>query len=230
MGEAVERLYDQNLGHQHEPATNDTFNEVSRLQWKLSRWQDSLPPYLRILTTDNSLTDSLRSSPLEIARFCVLLSLHYHGTRIFVLRPILRPLLDQQTTSSVVNKHQSTWLLSSSASLLEDILNTSRDVLYISRDILTVAQNDKNLMGAWWFSCFFSMDLFLFCCLSSAQQLETIKNGETNHSNLQRLMPPSQFSVFLASREILRTVQCSATGRRPICDLYLTWQPRYCLD
>ena len=154
MGEAVDRLYDQNLGFRTRLPMNEALDQISRLCWKLAQWQDNLPSCLKIITSRDTLDDV----PLTLGttKFRVLLSLRYLGTRVLVLRPSLSQFLDLPGMTAS-NEHQSEWLRNSGAGLLADLVRTCSDVLQISKNILAGSRNDQNLLGAWWFSCYYSM-------------------------------------------------------------------------
>jgi len=71
------------------------------------------------------------------------------------LRPVLGQLLDLPGRT-VSNEHQSKWLLTCGAVLLADLAHTCSDVLHINNNILAASRNEQNLLGAWWFSCYYS--------------------------------------------------------------------------
>lgn len=149
----MDRLYDQNLGPGSLAPMNEALDQISRLRWKLAQWQDNLPACLKIITSQDTADDV--PPTLETTRFRVLLSLRFLGTKILVLRPVLSQYLDLPGTTTS-NEEQSKWLCSSGAVLLADLVRTCSDILHISRNILTASRNDLNLLGAWWFSCYYS--------------------------------------------------------------------------
>ena len=154
MGGALDRLYDSNLGLCTRLPMGESLNQISKLRWELAQWQDNLPSCLRIVTSQDTLDDV----PLTIGttRLRVLLSLRFLGARILILRPVLGQYLDLpgMTASS---EHQSEWLRNLGAILLVDLVRTCGDILQISKNILAGSRNDQNLLGAWWFSCYYSM-------------------------------------------------------------------------
>lgn len=150
----MDRLYDQNLGFRPSLPMSEALGQISQLCWQLAQWQDNLPTCLKIITSRDTVDDV--SPSIENVRLRVLLSLRYLGTRILVLRPVLNQFLDLPGTTAS-NEHQSQWLRNSGAVLLADMVRTCNDVLHISKNIILAAsQNDQNLLGAWWFSCFYS--------------------------------------------------------------------------
>lgn len=153
MGDAVDRLYDQNLGFRTCLPMSEALDQISSLCWKLAQWQDDLPSSLKIITSRDTL-DNVHLT-LGTTRLRVLLSLRYLGARVLILRPALGLFLDLSTLAAS-NEHQSEWLRHSGAVLLVDLVRTCNDVLQISRSILVGSQNDQNLLGAWWFSCYYS--------------------------------------------------------------------------
>lgn len=149
----MEKLYEQNLGFRPHAPMSETVDQVSRLCWKLAQWQDNLPARLKIITSKDPPDDTPRT--LETTRLRILLSLRFLGTKILVLRPILSQFLDLAGTTAA-NENQARWFCSSGAVLLMDLVNTCRDVLHISRSILAASRNDQNILGAWWFSSYYS--------------------------------------------------------------------------
>lgn len=153
IGDAVERLYDQNLGFRPARPASEVLGQIQQLCWQLAKWQDNLPACLKVIATRDTV-DTLPPT-LETTRLRVLLSLRYLGTRILVLRPVLHQFLDLAGTTTS-NEHQSKWLQSSGAALLADIVRTCSDILHISKNILAASRNNQNILGAWWFSCYYS--------------------------------------------------------------------------
>lgn len=157
MGDALDRLYDQNLGFPSTPQTSDVLDQISRLCWKLAQWQDTIPLDLRTIDPDMETLDDV---PLTAGttRLRVLLSLRYLGARVLILRPVLGQFLAlrQGVAATASNKHQAEWLWSSGVTYLADLVRTCRTVFQISKSILVGSRNDQNLLGAWWFSCYYS--------------------------------------------------------------------------
>ncbi|SPO07004.1 uncharacterized protein DNG_09698 [Cephalotrichum gorgonifer] len=167
IGDVVEKLYDQNLGTRSQAPMSKTVDEISQLCWRLAQWQDNLPARLKIITSREA-PDDAAPRTLETTRLRVLLSLRFLGARILVLRPILTQFLDLPG-SSTANEAQGRWLCSCGAVLLADLVNTCRDVLHISTSILAASRNDQNLLGAWWFSCYYRVLLVKRIPLFSAE-------------------------------------------------------------
>ncbi|CAI7590840.1 unnamed protein product [Penicillium discolor] len=129
MGDALERLYDQNLGFRTRLPMSETLNQISKLRWELAQWQDNLPPSLQIITSPEVVDDV----PLTAGtmRLRVLLSLRFLGARILILRPVLSQFLDLPGTTAS-NEHQAEWLRNSGAVLLADLVRTCGDILQIT--------------------------------------------------------------------------------------------------
>lgn len=163
MGDALDQLYGQNLGFRNHLPMSETLDRIFGLCWKLAHWQDTLPPALQIINTSK---EAVSDVPLTVgtARFRVLLSLRYLGAKILIIRPILRKFLDMGSKAVVSHEHRSEWLVNSGAGLLAELVRTCRSVLKISKSILLGSKSDQNLLGAWWFSCFYSQSIPV-CCL-----------------------------------------------------------------
>lgn len=157
---------------------NETVAQISRFCWKLAQWQDSLPVHLKIITSRETANVSPRT--LETIRFRILLSLRFLGTKILVLRPVLSQFLDL-TSTTAANEQQSKWFCSSGAVLLANLVSTCRDVLHISKSILIASRNDQNILGAWWFSCYYSMNVPLSKPLLSKVYLANTMKHSIRH-------------------------------------------------
>ncbi|CAG8942836.1 unnamed protein product [Penicillium salamii] len=155
MGDTVECLYDQNLGLRTRLPMSESLNQISKLRCELAQWQDNLPSCLQIVTSQDTLDDV----PLTVGttRLRVLLSLRFLGARILILRPILSQYLDLPGTTAS-NEHQTEWLRSSGAVPLADLVRTCADILQTSKNIMAGSRNDQNLLGAWWFSCYYTFN------------------------------------------------------------------------
>ncbi|KAJ5421175.1 hypothetical protein N7465_003694 [Penicillium sp. CMV-2018d] len=129
MGDALERLYDQNLGLRTRLPMSESLNQISKLRWELAQWQDNLPPSLQIITSQEAVDDV----PLTAGtmRLRVLLSLRFLGARILILRPVLNQFLDLPGTTGS-DEHQAEWLRNSGAVLLADLVRTCADILQIT--------------------------------------------------------------------------------------------------
>ncbi|KAI9370114.1 putative Zn(II)2Cys6 transcription factor [Aspergillus egyptiacus] len=162
MGETVDRLYEGNLGFPTSSPTSEVLNRVSSLCWKLAQWQDRLPPYLQIINCDSETRDE---DHLVISqgtlRFRVLLSLRYLGARVLILRPVLTNFFLDPSGILAPGEHQSRWLRKSGAGLLEDLVHTCHAVFQISKKILVGTRSDQNLLGAWWFLCYYAFNASL---------------------------------------------------------------------
>lgn len=155
MGRAVDRLYGQNLGSITSVSMSETLSKVSDLLSQLDKWQDKLPGHLKAISSSEDMLEN-SSASLETTRLRVLLSLRYLGARILVLRKILSHFFSSSGTKTP-NEHLSEWLLDSSFPLIADLVRACMGVFQISKDLLTASMNNLNLLGAWWFSCYYSM-------------------------------------------------------------------------
>jgi hypothetical protein len=135
--------------------TSETPSQVSDLLSQLDHWQDQLPQHLKAIDPSEDLLANAKAS-LETTRLRVLLSLRYLGARILVLRTILIhffPPCGRKSSS----EHLPEWLLNSSFPLIADLVRTCIRIFQLSSDLLAASTNNQNLLGAWWFSCHYSM-------------------------------------------------------------------------
>lgn len=155
MGDTIDRLYGQNLGSIVPAYTSETLSQVSDLLAQLDQWQEQLPQHLKAIDpSENMLANA--SASIETTRLRVLLSLRYLGARILVLRTILIHFFPPSGRKNS-NEHLSEWLLDSSFPLIADLVRTCLHIFRLSSDLLAASTNNQNLLGAWWFSCHYSM-------------------------------------------------------------------------
>jgi hypothetical protein len=157
MGDTIDRLYGQNLGSIPPAYTSETLSQVSDLLSQLDQWQEQLPRHLKAIDASENMLENASKS-LEITRLRVLLSFRYLGARILVLRAILTHFFSPSGRNNC-NEHLSEWLLDSSFPLIADLVWTCLRIFRISTELLAASANNQNLLGAWWFSCYYSMTL-----------------------------------------------------------------------
>ena len=153
MSETLDQLYDQNLGSSTSLNSYDTVARSFELCWKLAEWRHALPLNLRLVTSSEMLYKD--NIPLEMTRFRVLLSLRYLGARVLVTRPICLKFLDFDVESNG-GDHELGLLRDAGVSGLRDCIHTCTEVIGIVGVIVNGFKNDTNLMGAWWYSTYYS--------------------------------------------------------------------------
>lgn len=162
MGDAVDRLYGQNLGSCTLMPMDEALRQVSDLLWQLEQWKDNLPRHLKVISSSRDMLDNIPFS-LETTCFRVLLSLRYLGARVLVLRATLGQILPLPSRSTS-NEPQSEWLLDFAFPLLTELTRTCANVFQISRDLLVASRNNRNLLGAWWYPCYYSKTVWRLPC------------------------------------------------------------------
>ncbi|KAK4175182.1 fungal-specific transcription factor domain-containing protein [Triangularia setosa] len=161
MGDILERLYDNNLGTGASPEPNHILEQTTKLCFRLAQWQDTLPVNLQIMTCHDTI-DIVTPPMLESTRLRVLLSLRYLGIRILALRPIINLFLDSTSSETSTREHTSRWLHNCGATILSDLVRKAGDVLHISKELLKASEtSNQNLLGAWWFSCYYTFNASL---------------------------------------------------------------------
>ncbi|KAE8382394.1 fungal-specific transcription factor domain-containing protein [Aspergillus bertholletiae] len=192
IGSTVDQMYGQNLGFPSQISMSEFARRISELQWQLAQWQDNLPHFLKTITYGETLNCGPIS--LEVTRLRVLLSLRYQGACVLVLRPILRQFL---TPSFEPSLSQLNWLQSHGAVFVADLVQKCKDVIELSKNILVASKEDKNLLGAWWFSCFYTFN----SSLAVIGVLLLQKSWDTIH--LLPIMPTELRAVLDTAMEIL---------------------------
>ncbi|KAH6664152.1 fungal-specific transcription factor domain-containing protein [Halenospora varia] len=183
MSNAVATLYGSNSGCSTAVATQDIICGIVRLTCELEDWKKALPDNLYIMTAQTVFFNE--KEPLELQRARVLLTIRYLGVRILVLRPILREFLEY-STSDGGNPNKVVLLRSLGVPFLRDCVDSCVEVASMVEAILRVFRSGNEIMGAWWFSAYYTfnaslviMGVLIVCKSSSYESCfspETIKD------------------------------------------------------
>lgn len=147
----IDSIYGQNLGCDQPLGEMETITQVFRLEQELSEWEHSLVQPLCLRTPSTVLLD--QESALD-ERFRVILTLRYLNLQILLHRPFLTRCLDMRGKSSSGNQtvrsadHMA-------ASSIETCVRSSENMISIVHSVVS-AKPSVELLGAWWFSLYFS--------------------------------------------------------------------------
>lgn len=147
----TKRLYYDNVGSPPPLSCAETLTETFNLSYKLSEWHGNVPRALR--PGEGLEKQYTRHQPLETRRLQVALSFRYSGACILLHRPILQKLWDfnSDSTSLELTLLKGTGFLS-----LRSCMDTCRDAIQVGTSIVKEINRQTNLLGAWWFTTYYS--------------------------------------------------------------------------
>jgi len=93
--------------------------------------------------------------PSRLERFKIILTLRYHNTRILLHRPILVKFLDI-LGKPTVDKQELSLLQQIGSNSLKNCVESSMEIISIVHMIVKSIGVQRSLLGAWWFSLYYS--------------------------------------------------------------------------
>jgi hypothetical protein len=134
-------------------------SQVLQFEQKFLGWQCSLPATM-VLVDQNFLT--LGNSHQEVLRYRFILTVRFLNLRILAHRPVLCKYLEFIGTVKP-DAHQLAVLRQVGGSSLQICAESALTIIALMRAVLTLAEPPRHLLGAWWFSLYYSMlSSFLF--------------------------------------------------------------------
>ncbi|KIW35828.1 uncharacterized protein PV06_11769 [Exophiala oligosperma] len=182
----TKRLYYDNVGSPPPLSCAETLTETFNLSYKLSEWHGNVPRALR--PGEGLEKQYTRHQPLETRRLQVALSFRYSGACILLHRPILQKLWDfnSDSTSLELTLLKGTGFLS-----LRSCMDTCRDAIQVGTSIVKEINRQTNLLGAWWFTTYYTFNaslMILGVLLASMEpsfnELLSLKATTSLHSSL----------------------------------------------
>jgi hypothetical protein len=174
MSSVIELLYEQNMGHGVPSTASETVVCVFKLENELVQWQriSCRPGVLSATELPAAITKAVASAvrvphnedsdlvpatwwPVYNLRLRVVLTLRYNNLRILLHRPILASLL----TDSVPDKTRTNGvsiIQQVGASSVQACTRSAKEVISIVSLIVHSKGPTRGLLGAWWFSLYYS--------------------------------------------------------------------------
>lgn len=152
MGEVIDVLYGNNLGCDTVDNMFDLASHLIKFEQKLLAWQRTLPATLLLVQLDDLRSTTVCQANLRL-RF--ILTVRYLNLRILTHRPVLckyldilgrpRPELEQLDTLRRIG-----------ASSIHICAESALDIISMMHEVLTATNPPRHLLGAWWFTLYYS--------------------------------------------------------------------------
>ncbi|PVH68847.1 hypothetical protein DL98DRAFT_542088 [Cadophora sp. DSE1049] len=164
MWNVIDQLYSSNIGCDNQATTLDTISQLFLIEQQLCEWERQLPPSLTLSRTNNPMHQPNLSEyiPSSLGRFRIILKLRHNNVRILLHRPILVKLLDILGKAPVGSDIQEANLMQQLGSNSVQIcVQSSVEIIAIVRTILLGKDEHRSLLGAWWFSLYYTFNAAL---------------------------------------------------------------------
>ena len=160
MSHIIDSMYARNIGHEKESLLTEVIAHLFRLEQKLVDWEQTLPPNMTLV----SMVDALSMDDTEYTdivsrtrqRFRKILTLRYLNLRLLLHRPILTRLLDNSRGEDS-SPNENVLLKQIGQNSLQICMQSANIIFAIVNQAIGVgARPTFNLIGAWWFSLYYS--------------------------------------------------------------------------
>lgn len=148
----MDALYDNNLGCEIVDNVFNTASQLLQFEQKFLAWQHSLPATLTLVDPNSLL---LENNDQEMQRYRFVLTVRFHNARILAHRPILSKYLEFFGASKP-DDHRMAVLRQVGGSSLRICAQSALAIIALVRAVLNSVDPPRHLLGAWWFSLYYS--------------------------------------------------------------------------
>ncbi|CAH0021927.1 unnamed protein product [Clonostachys rhizophaga] len=196
----VATLYGHNLASVETPPETWMITQIFQLEQELNNWASALPSPLFLRSSTNLPEEGdVQDDVLE--RFRVVLSLRYLSVQLLLYRPVLADSLARGTSGE---KQRSVSKVQANFNFM--CVQVAEDIINIIHAVLTKPGLGRHLMGAWWFTLYYTFNAALVLFGSLLVPIQDTANdpfgvGEINRTK-QYLEKAVQGLVQLGTRNI----------------------------
>ncbi|KAK8224476.1 fungal-specific transcription factor domain-containing protein [Phyllosticta capitalensis] len=170
MYTTVKTCYGGNLGcSDASPHTLDVVTRIYGLEKQLQEWKASLPPALSLRTSAETPNPSDSEAALNRAR--TILALRYLNLRILVNRPIVVELLDAVGRPEDPQS-QHALVRQVGTNNLATCISLAVEIIAIVSTTVRSSSPHKRLLGAWWFTLYYTFNAALVLCAALVIRLD----------------------------------------------------------
>ncbi|UKZ52537.1 hypothetical protein TrVGV298_006315 [Trichoderma virens] len=154
LGDVIADQYGLNLGCAPQPSISLMLESVIRLESKLLQWRRDLPLQLKARPWDSSFIDSNQNIVFD--RLSIILSLRYLNTRVLLHRQVLARFLEQINNGDR-NSEEGIFLRQFGHGSFQVCLESASEIISIVHKM----GKKPSLLGAWWFSTYYTFNAAL---------------------------------------------------------------------
>ncbi|KAL3483108.1 fungal-specific transcription factor domain-containing protein [Aspergillus germanicus] len=163
IAKAIDLLYGQNLGCDPPSSVSEIIAHVFSLEQDLFSWERALPESVRLLSLDqmHHLRNTTASEcDLVALRFRIILTLRYSNFRVLLHRPVLVRFID--SCGQLQSDPQQLQLLQQlGLNSIQISMDSTMQIIDFIHDIVHHTDYQHKLLGAWWFSLYYTFNAAL---------------------------------------------------------------------
>ena len=153
MGRVLDTLYGSNLDSDTPQDVFKVASDVSLVEHQILEAQRSFPSTLQAVQLSDLVHET--RPPFPLLRFRLILTLRYHNLRILTHRPLLQRYLGILRNQSEDGQHLSS-LHQVGPNSFHVCMQSARTIVELLAHTTKSKGEDKGLLGAWWFSLYYS--------------------------------------------------------------------------
>lgn len=148
-------LYDHNLGCEEKQPETQIVSDILNLEQQLNDWRRNLPPALYLRSASN-LPRQEHVQDQATERFRIILSLRCLNLQLLIYRPMLTTSLGKYSSSANGAGQRHGSLSHMQMTFNRTQIQIAEDIIEIIYTVLTDPGLGKDLIGAWWFTLYYS--------------------------------------------------------------------------
>lgn len=154
----IDQLYGQNLGCESPLSVAESVSRILSLGQDLVLWENALPSALQVvdLTAIRGADEPTPGGPQSHLKFQIILSLRYYHLQTILHRPILAKYLKACVNSTMDNSADERLLQQIGFNSVQVCSEAARNIIDIIHEVLHSKRWHTSLLGAWWFSLYYS--------------------------------------------------------------------------
>jgi len=170
MWNVIASFYGGNIGVSTPFIASDMMSRLFAIEQQLVEWEHLLPPSLALQKVEKlaAISDVVDPTTFYIERFRIILTLRYHNLCVLMYRPILVKFLDIIGRDVLDTEVQEVKLMQQIGhNSIYKCAQASMDIIAIVSTIVASDGYQRNLLGAWWFSLYYTFNaaLVIFAAL-----------------------------------------------------------------
>jgi len=170
MWNVIASFYGGNLGFDSTSTAFDMMSRLFTVEQQLNEWEHLLPPSLALRKVEDlaAISEVLDQSTFHEERFRIILTLRYHNLCVLMHRPILVKFLDVIGRDLLDAEVQEVNLMQQiGQNSIHKCVQASMNIIAIVSTIVVSDGYQRNLLGAWWFSLYYTFNagLVIFAAL-----------------------------------------------------------------
>ncbi|KAH7169928.1 c6 zinc finger domain-containing protein [Dactylonectria macrodidyma] len=186
MWKVIATLYGHNLGCEDPPSETTMITQIFHLEQELSDWHNSLPAPL-FLRSSSHLPEEELIDDQTIERFRLILSLRYLSVQLLLHRPMLTKSLSGCSRDPNSMRRPQRSVNQMQANFNRTCVRAAEDIIEIIHTVLTKPGLGRHLIGAWWFTLYYTFNAALVIFGSLLVPIEETASASNDAERLERV-------------------------------------------